>query len=641
TNIGHLDATAGIAGFVKTVLTLKHKQIPPSLHYETPNPEIDFQNSPFYVNTTLKEWKTNNQPLRAGVSSFGIGGTNAHIILEETPPKEPAAPGKEYQLFVLSAKTPTALDKITAQLGDYLKRNPEINPADAAYTLQKGRETFPHRRMFACKNNADAAEILTNGTPGGKTFAAEKGAGQIVFMFPGQGAQYIDMGKRLYHTEDVFRSQMDRGFKILKPIMEIDIKELLYPENRTYKPEEGIEDGKHKLEKTKEEGTNHPVSNIRHPASSPHSASIRNTEITQPLIFLFEYALAQQLISWGITPDTMIGHSIGEYTAACLAGVFSLEDALKLVVMRGRLMQRLPKGAMLGIALTEKELEPMLDEKIQLAAVNSSELCVVSGTEEDIENFTRRLETEGKRCSRLETSHAFHSYMMDPVLKEFEETVKKIKRQPPQIPYISNITGETVKDEDAVSPTYWANHIRQTVKFSQGLEQLLSTPGTIFVEVGPGRSLSTSVRRHEAKTAEHQVVNLVGTPREKIPDTLFLTEKIGELWLYGVNIDWDKYHAGRQRNRVSLPTYAFDKHLFKIIPDTSRDEQQEETGDSETPAANIKNQNISQWFYIPSWKRLPFLSPTLSQANKKNRWMLLAGTGRLDALVEKRLLQLE
>jgi amino acid adenylation domain-containing protein len=545
-NLGHLDCAAGVAGFIKTVLALKYKLIPPTLHFRSPNPQLDLEDSPFYVVSELTPWTSGKHPRRAGVSSLGIGGTNAHVILEEAPQeKEAVAPCRgKYQLILISAKSETALHRSTRNLAHHFKQNPGTNLADAAYTLQVGRKVFKHRRMLVCSDTAEAANLLSSSAPGRvqRDDAEEKHA---VFMFPGQGSQYVNMALGLYRSDSLFRDQVEHCFEILKPLTAYDIKEILYPGDPAGKVDsEGVPD-------------------------------IDQTEIAQPVLFVIEYALAQLLIKRGIRPSAMIGHSIGEYVAACLAGVFSLEDALLLVAFRGRQMQQQPPGAMLGTALPEEELIPLLTDGISLAAVNRPDSCVVSGPADAIDAFAEEMKKIGHKTRPLHTSHAFHSKMMDPVLQVFEEKVKSIPLHKPRIPFISNVSGSWIRDEEAVDPGYWAGHLRRTVKFAKGVNTLLEETGAIFLEVGPGRTLAGFVKQKENKKTAQRVVNLTRHPRENGPDDYLFTRAIGQLWLYGLEIDWNNFHPGRQRARVPLPTYPFegeyywmDEHLVRQIGET-------------------------------------------------------------------------
>ncbi len=552
TNIGHLDAAAGVAGFIKAVLALKHRQIPPSLHFKTPNPKIDFDTGPFYVNTRLRDWEKPEGsafPRRAGVSSLGIGGTNAHVILEEAPEREPSSTPPEHQLLLFSAKTSGALERMTRRLGSFFRDNPGINLADAAYTLQTGREVFGHRKALVCRESGEAGDmLLSKDSTAVKSFSTPSVTPPVVFMFPGQGSQYVYMARGLYEEEPVFRDTMDRCFDILSGLGAGDLKNMLYP------------------------GT-----------ASFDVGAVNQTNLAQPLIFMVEYALAQLLMSWGTVPAAAIGHSIGEYTAACLNGVFSLENALELVVKRGQLMQQQPGGSMVGVPLSREEIKPLLEEypDLSLAAVNAPRLCVLSGPNERIEKISRQLEQQGHRVTALHTSHAFHSAMMEPVTAPFVDAVKEVYsragapgKEDPKIPFISNLTGRPATDEEPADPAYWGRHIRGTVRFGDGLQYLLKEyPAAVFIEVGPGKTLGTFLRRRLEvnPVPDHSrgpvTVNLLRHPNEKTPDRAHLLEKLGELWLYGVTPDWNRFHGEQRRYRVPLPTYPFEKTPYPVEAD--------------------------------------------------------------------------
>ncbi|MDQ1352318.1 MAG: hypothetical protein QG657_2624, partial [Acidobacteriota bacterium] len=542
-NVGHLDSAAGMAGFIKTVMALCYREIPPSLHFKTPNPAIDFENSPFYVNTQLRPWKSNGCPLRAGVSAFGIGGTNAHVVLEEWPAvkrnRERDEERKGYQLILLSTKTYPALAEMRERLAGFLKEKPALNLADTAYTLQVGRKTFKHRAILTASSGEEASDLLKSADNIQYHLLNEEKQ-NIVFMFPGQGSQYVGMARKLYENEPIFRLEMDRCFEHLYSLTGYDFKKILYP---------SLQDNS---------------------SNDSHSNNMINqTEISQPVIFIIEYALAQLLMAWGIKPRSMIGHSIGEYTAACLSGVFSLADVLEIVCLRGKLMQQLPGGTMLSIPFPEEELVPMLEgmDDISLAAVNSSSLCVVSGTDEAVAEFEKQLQLQGYQSRRLQTSHAFHSYMMDPILEKFAQAVGRLTMHKPRIPYLSNVTGKWITVEDAVEPRYWTRHLRQTVRFLDGITILLheSTTPSVFIEIGPGKALSTFVRQHkDRKNRAAQVVNLVRHPQEDISDDKYLLDKVGQLWLYGITPDWKAFHSGEKRKRIPLPTYPFQRVEFQL-----------------------------------------------------------------------------
>ena len=585
TNMGHLDIAAGIAGLIKTVLALRHRLIPPSLHFNAPNPKIKFENSPFYVNTEAKEWKNDKYPLRAGVSSFGIGGTNAHLILEQAPEQTSSdPPGRTYQLIPLSARTANALEQASKNLKDYLKENPHTNLADAAFTLNIGRKAFEHKKMLVCKDVNEALHILEQEQQQGHEEQLiqthyTKEEKRALFMFPGQGSQYMDMARGIYEIEPIFRQEMDRCFEILKPLMDYDLKEIIYPSA---------------------EGRGDHRSNRSNKSYIP---SINQTEIAQPLIFAIEYALAKLLMAWGITPYAMIGHSIGEYTAACLAGVFSLEHALFIVAWRGKLMQQMPPGSMLSVALPEQELKQLLSNeaegKLDLAAVNGPSQSVVSGTPEDIDAFARQLGEKNIQTRKLHTSHAYHSKMMEPILPGFREKVSQVKGNAPQIPFISNLTGKWFTYQDVANPDYWVRHLRSTVRFGDGLKELLKDKNLIFIEVGPGSALTTFTRQHPDKSPDHMLINLVRHPKEDVPDEYYLLSKLGQTWLYGKSIDWQQFYSREKRHRLHLPTYPFQRQRYwiEVNPDMMIRERMTR---GFLPG---KKPDMSQWFYIPSWKR--------------------------------------
>jgi acyl transferase domain-containing protein/acyl-CoA synthetase (AMP-forming)/AMP-acid ligase II/acyl carrier protein len=601
TNIGHMNAAAGIAGLIKTVLALENKLLPPSLHFKEPNPEIDFENSPFYVNTKLSEWTAGEHPRRAGVSSFGIGGTNAHVIVEEGPPREGSGPSRPQQLLLLSAKTASALETATKNLVGQLKGGPNHNLADVAYTLQVGRREFSHRRVTVCQNVDEAVNAFDIADPK-KVFTAlaDMDDRPVVFMFSGQGSQYVNMGLELYRGEAAFREQIDVCAEILKPLLGLDLRDVLYPdENR-------IEEAMHRL---------------------------TQTSMTQPALFSIEYALAKLLAEWGIRPRAMIGHSIGEYVAACIAGVFSLEDALEVVAMRGRLIQELPGGAMLAVALSEKEVRGLIGSQVSLAAVNGGSSCVISGTEKNVAAFQSELAAQKVHCQRLHTSHAFHSEMMEPMLSQFTQFLARINLNPPEMRYISNVTGTWITVAEATDPTYWGRHIRHTVHFADGIAELLKMPDAVLLEIGPGRTLATIAKQQVKKTSDQSVLSSLPHPNEQEPDLVFLLKTVGRLWLNGVKIDWTAFSRDEKRQRISLPTYPFERQRYWIEPQTLATTVKAVT---ETVG---KKPNIADWFYIPSWKRTTSLGidkfDILNQ--KKRSWLIFIDEYEVGANTAKRL----
>jgi phthiocerol/phenolphthiocerol synthesis type-I polyketide synthase E len=534
TNIGHLDAAAGVAGLIKTVLTLKHRQLPASLHFRQPSPQIDFAGSPFYVNTELREWGSGGSKLRAGVSSFGVGGTNAHIVLEEAPPFEPSGPSRQCQLLILSAKTEAALTAMMANLAAHLTSNADLNLVDVAYTLQVGRESFPHRCIVTARDIPDAADALMN------TERMVKGVlnkrckpPSLTFMFPGQGAQYPNMGRFLYKHEPLFRQEINNCAAIIRERVGIELLDVLYSDSKE----------------------DHLV-----------SQRLQETTTAQLSLFVTEYALAQLWLSWGIQPQALAGHSIGEYVAACLAGVFTLEDALSIVTNRGRLMQELPGGGMLAVPLSELQLRPFLSDDITIAAVNGPSRCTIAGPYNAIDKLMGQLHDDGISFRRLHTSHAFHSPMMEPAMHRFREVVASVKLRPPKLPYLSNLSGGWVTMEEATDPNYWANHICATVRFGDNLATLLADENAVLLELGPGHMLTRMARQHPDCKPSHVIAPSLRHPEQSQDDIAVLLDALGRLWVAGVEPDWEKFYKRERQRRVPLPTYPFDRKRYWVEP---------------------------------------------------------------------------
>ncbi len=641
TNIGHASAAAGIAGLIKAVLALQHRQIPPSLHYETPNPKIDFANSPFYVNTTLADWPANGTPRRAGVSSFGVGGTNAHLVLEEAPEPMPTPATRPWHLLVLSAKTEFALESATANLAAHLRERPDLSLADIAYTLQVGRRSFNHRRMLVCRDRDDALAALEARDPRRVlTLAREPRESQVAFLFSGQGAQYVDMARELYDAEPVFRETVDRCAGLLRPHLGLDIRELIYPTEQSTDHRDPVrrplrgrptdESGEKEKndrptdEPGEEQNGQSPISNLQSP--------INQTHYTQPALFAVEYALAQLWMSWGVQPQAMIGHSVGEYVAACLAGVFGLEDALALVAARGRMMQQLPSGAMTAVPLPEHDTRALLGDRLSLAAINGPSRCVVAGPFDAIEALEHKLAERGVECRRLHTSHAFHSAMLDPIVEPFAELVQQVPLSAPSIPFVSNVTGTWIRDEEATDPHYWARHLRQAVRFADGIRELLHEPQRVLLEVGPGQTLTTLARQHPDKTSAQMVLPSLRHPQEQRSDLACMLQALGQLWLGGIALDWPRLYPRDRPRRVALPTYPFERQRYWINPPDPAAVQ----GRS---GALLKRPDIADWFYLPSWKRsLPPLRPPDS-AVEQATWLIFGDTCGLGAQLARQLEQ--
>ncbi len=534
-NVGHLEAAAGVTGLIKASLALAHKVLPPTLHYTAPNPRIDFAQSPFFVSNELLPWTAGETPRRAGVSSFGVGGTNAHVVLEEAPLPAPGGPSRPYQLLAISAKTPSARGRMAANLAAHLTLHPEADIADTAWTLAMGRRAFAHRQVVVCRDGAEGAVLLSTPDPKrGLQAQTSRRDAPVAFLFPGQGAQHVGMGRGLYHTEQVYKGSIDTCADILAPLLGLDLRDVLYPSPDSQEDAERL---------------------------------LARTEITQPALFATEYALAQLWQSWGIVPAAMLGHSAGEYVAACLAGVFSLPDALRVLAGRARLMQSLPAGAMLAVRLPQSEVLPLLDGALSVAAVNSPSGCVVSGPLESIAHLESTLASRGVACKRLNTSHAFHSGMMEPILAPFMELVASVPRHAPRIPYVSNLTGMWATDAQAASPRYWADHLRHCVRFADGAAFLLSQPDPpVLLEVGPGQTLTALARQHPARPPDHPILASLDTERGTLDELAALPTALGRLWLHGVSVHWPGVFADQQRRRIALPTYPFERTRHWVEP---------------------------------------------------------------------------
>jgi len=599
TNIGHTDAAAGVAGLIKTVLALEHKQLPPSLNFTEPNPNIDFVDSPFFVNTKLTEWQTNGMPRRAGVSAFGIGGTNTHAILEEASNVEAhSSSPRAFQLLTLSTKTATALEAARMNLAGYLKRQAGINLADVAFTLQTGRRSFTHRLALVCRDAEEAAAALESGNARQLQIDVAQNR-PVVFMFTGQGAQYVQMARELYETEASFREDVDHCCDILMPHLKLDLRDVLYP------------------------SPGH---------ADEASEQLKQTQLTQPALFVIEYALARLWMRWGVRPVALIGHSIGEYVAACIAGLFTLEDALKVVVERGRMMQHAPPGAMLAVPLSEKEILPHLNGKLSLAAVNAPSLCVVSGTIEAVEELERGLVEKDLICRRLHTSHALHSAMMEPLLATFAAKLKEVKTGTPQIPIVSTLTGTWMSAEEASDASYWAKQLRQTVRFADGLAEILKEPQTILLEIGPGQTLSALAKQQGTQAETRVVLSSLRHPRDSQSDVAYMLHTLGRLWTAGVEIDWAALHAHEsERRRVPLPTYPFERRRYWIDPPDS-------SSDTKQTDALRRRHDPADYLYVPSWKRA--VAPALQHKDdvtEKSCWVVFADPCGVGAQIVRRL----
>jgi len=563
-NFGHLSCAAGITGLIKTVLALENRAIPPTVHYTAPNPAIDLAASPFYVTTRLRRWDRNGTPRRAGISSFGVGGTNAHIIIEEAPEQPQRSEKRPYHVFTISARSEAALNEASKRLGAHLRAHPEMSLADAAFTLHMGRRFFKHRRALVASSEERerlAESLETCDKLPAFAAAAERPA---VFLFPGQGSQYPGMAAGLYKSEPLVRRAIDRCARLLEPALKADLRRLLFPSRRD-------RDGA--------------------------AEALKNTKWAQPALFTVGYALAELWSSWGVKPSAMIGHSVGEYVAATLAGVMSLEDALSVIATRGQLISEMPRGSMLAVMSAVEGLERFVNGKISIAAVNAPGFTVLSGPDAAMEHLEKELEKEKVPARRLHTSHAFHSSMMDPILEQFEEAVSQIQLTRPSVPFVSTLTGDWA-GEDVTQPSYWSRQLRRPVRFADGMRTLLSSgdlanKNPICIEAGPGNTLSTFSREIANGNAALCLQSLPG-PDARRSDAEEMLNTLGQLWANGVGVDWEAFHRAERRSRVSLPTYPFERQTYWV--GTSASAQNEEARDP------------FNWFYRSVWREEPLVS---------------------------------
>lgn len=602
-NVGHLDAAAGVTGLIKAALALKHEAIPPTLHCEKPNPDLELDSSPFFVNGELRAWPRGDAPRRAGVSSFGIGGTNVHVVLEEAPLQDAdeAGNGREtggttegppVRLLPLSAKSAPALAEAAGRLADHLESQPATPLDAAAHTLACRRAQLPYRGTTVARTTDEAVAALRRLAKGAPPAAAPQSA-PVAFLFPGQGAQYPGMARRIHAREAVFAAEFDRCADLFSPLLGQDLRDLVLGPDEPKSVEEAAE-------------------------------QLRETRLAQPALFSVEYALAKLWQSWGIEPRAMAGHSIGEYVAACLAGVFSLEDAVRLVAARGRLVQEMPRGAMLSVFLPEEETLALLgDGGLELAAVNSSALTVVSGSPEAVDAFEQRLKDDGVGCRRLHTSHAFHSRSMDAAVEPFTSEVSAVALHPPAIPFLSNVTGTWITEEEATSPEYWGRHLRRPVRFRDALDELLADPNLVTLEVGPGQNLTNFARAHEAWTPQRTGAGSLPHPGDQTPGDAYLLEGLGAVWSAGAALDWDAVQGPGRRGTVRLPGYAFQRQRYWVEPAERRRGTE--------PAVN----SARDWFYTPGWQRLSL--PQRNQpAARGDVWVVLgSGLALGDALADR------
>ena len=575
-NLGHLDVAAGVASLIKAVLALRNRQIPPLVNFTSPNPKLDLARTPFVASAEGVSWESDGAPRRAGVSSFGIGGTNAHVVLEEAPTLQTTRTARSPQLLVVSAKTAAALDQVAIRLADDLERDPERSLADVAWTLQVGRREFAHRRAVTAGTCAEAATRLRDPRTSSAMHAG--GPRPVAFLFSGQGSQHPGMGEGLYRGEAAYREAIDRCAEYLSDQIGCDIRKVLFGD-----------DGN----------------------------EINETRLTQPALFVTEYALACLWRQWGVVPKAMLGHSIGEYVAAHLAGVMSLEDALSAVALRGRLMQACPPGAMAAIHLPQAELSTMLPPGVEIAAVNGPELCAVSGPPERLDVWLKTLAAKGVQSAPLRTSHAFHSALMEPALPGFIDGLTKLSLSAPTIPYVSNLTGGWITTRDATSPEYYAAQLRRPVQFLAGVRTLLSDPSLLLLEVGPGTTLQMMARLIAGSGRSNQIASSLPHPKERRADQELMLETTGRLWQSGVPVNWRGLHAAAAPTRVPLPTYPFERERYWVEP-------QDEAAAIAKPA---RKEKIADWLYAPTWRRDEFIGRKRNAPSES--WIVMARAGAL------------
>ena len=601
TNIGHLDTAAGAASVIKTALSLHHKKIPPSLGYEKPNPTIDFEHSPFRVNATLTDWKSHKGPRRAGVNSLGVGGTNAHAILQEAPVRVPSDESDwPFHILTISARSKAALDANSATLAAHLRANPDQPLADVSWSLKQGRRAFEKRRVLVAESHEEAADLLENGdmrrvfdhTPVGDD-------PELVFMFPGGGAQYVGMARDLYQTEPVFQEWMDRGIEILQRKIDYDIRALWLAEG------DAVPDAEQQLKRP--------------------SAQL-------PLIMIVEYALAQLWMAWGVKPSVLVGHSMGENTAACLAGVISFEDCIGLVLLRGQLFDTVPAGGMLSVGLSLTDLQPMLGDDLDIASLNAPELTAVSGPQSALDKLEQKLQKQEISCQRIAIDIAAHSRMLEPILKKFGDFLRAIKLNAPKLPFLSNRTGKLITDKQATDPDYWVQHLRNTVNFADCITTLSEQSGRIYLEMGPGKALGSLTQMHGAVPSQ-QVMSVLRHPEENIEDDRYFLGIIARLWAVGYDADWQQVWGDAKRHRVPLPTYAFQRTRYFIEPGKP----------AQTPVSTYlsRNESLSDWGTRIHWQQrladCEFdLETELDQAEKQS-WLIFMDRAGLGATIANRL----
>ena len=597
-NIGHTDTAAGVIGFIKAVLSVEHGQMVPSLHFEKPNPTIDFEGSPFQVNAQLTPWSDADGPRRAGVNSLGVGGTNAHAIVEQPPRRVDSSPVSGPQLLVVSARNKGGLDGNCDRLAEFLERSPSINLADAAYTLKEGRRTFDKRRVLVADDREEAISLLRSRERDRVFDHASLGdSPDLIFMFPGGGAQYPNMARGLYDNEPTFRKVIDAGLLWLQGKTIVDLRSVLFPA-----PEK----------------------------IGWAQAEFKRPSVQLPAIYLVEFALGKLLMDKGFAPSGFVGHSLGENTSAALSGVFTFEEGLGLVLLRGQLFDTVPPGGMLSIPLGEAELMPLLGDELDLACINGPGLTVASGPNHALAALTERLAARDIEAQRIQIDIAAHSRMLVDLLKPFGDYLRKLKLRAPEIRFLSNRSGTWITDSEATDPEYWVGHLRNTVRFADCVATLASNRSMILLEVGPGRTLGSLAKQNPGINPQ-SVLSSLRHPDQKIDDLTQWKTVLGRLWALGMNLPAETLWPGEHRQRVRLPTYAFAHQRYFIEP-----------GKGAEPVSDVPNLSrqpaFDDWFYRPAWRRLDQVAGVDAPADvSPARWLLFVDEKGLGQDLAKRL----
>ncbi|MGW3954238.1 type I polyketide synthase [Streptomyces sp. NPDC004752] len=607
-NIGHMGPAAGIAGLIKAVMAVREGVVPPLVNFTKANPKIEFESTPFQVNTQLAAWPERPGKRRATVSSYGVGGTNAFAIVEEAPKSRPGGRTRPWQVLALSARTESALEAAATNLGETCTQAVGSwngrDLANAAFTLATGRQQMRHRRAIVASDVGAAARVLTGRDAKnlatvftGEAPKAGKAEIAPVFVFPGQGSQHVGVAADLYGSEPIFTAELDRVAELLQEQIGIDLRDV-----------------------------------VRDPETT---VDVDQTRVAQPLLFAIEYALARLWLSWGVRPAAMIGHSVGEFVAATLAGVFSLEDAARLVAERGRLVQEMEPGGMLAVLAAEDQLGPMPDG-VSVAATNAPEVTVVSGPQEAIDLFAAQLDERGLNHQALHTSHAFHSAMMEPAEAPLLKLVADTTRNAPSIPIVSNVSGDYFTDEQITDPHYWAQHLRKPVRFSESITRLIEDGHTVFLEVGPSQALTGLIRPRVAAVGGCALPSL-HHERRPVPDGRVLASAVAELWCRGVELDWDAYYGHEIRCKVAMPTYPFERETHWLPRPSDAESQAARSGGKEAgedgPSRAYSTDPLQ--LFRPRWveKRRPEVTAGVGTGR---RWLLfVTGEPLVDRLVSR------